>query len=175
MTNARTTNRGGWSLVELLVVLPLMTLLLSTSAMLLTAVFRSQRSLSSDIQVQISRARLGVQLRSDAHAAANVNCDTPQSCGFTLEGDETVHYEIREAALYRELRRGDSVLEREIFPLTGLRAEFSLDKSWELPLVRLSLESNPEPRKYSAVARSSLLEAAVGSGRERNSPKERKP
>ena len=122
-----------------------------------------------------SRARLAVQLRSDAHGASNVMCDAPQSCGFTLEGDEAVHYEIRETVLHRELRRGDLVLEREAFPLTGLGAEFSLDKSLQLPLVRLSLEATPEPRKYSAVARSSLLEAAVGISRTRSSREGQNP
>lgn len=154
--------RTGWTLMELLVVFPLMVILLSGAAILLTALFRSQGSLSSDIQSQTSRARLAVQLRSDAHAAMNVQCESPQSCGFTLPGDKTVHYEIKEATLHRELRRGDVVLEREQFPLTGLEGTFSLDKSLELPLIRLSLVSTPEVRKYSVVARPSLLEAVVG-------------
>jgi hypothetical protein len=147
MTYARRTNRGGWSLVELLVVFPLLVILLSGSAMLLTALFRSQGSLSGDIRTQTSRARLAVQLRSDAHAAWSVQCDTTQSCDFMLPGEESSHYEIKEAILHRELRRGDVVLERETFPLTGLEGAFSLDKSLELPLIRLSLVSTPEVRK----------------------------
>lgn len=154
--------RAGLTLIELLVVFPLLVILLSGSAILLTALFRSQGSLSSDLKAQSSRARLAVQLRSDAHAASSVQCESPQSCGFTLPGEETVRYEVQETALHRELRRGDVVLEREQFPLTGLEGTFSLDKSLELPLIRLSLASTPEVRKYSVVARPFLLEAAVG-------------
>ena len=48
--------------MKLLVVLPLLAILLSWSAILLTALFRSQGSLSSDIQQQSARAHLAVQL-----------------------------------------------------------------------------------------------------------------
>ncbi len=167
--------RAGWTLIELLVVFPLLVILLSGSAILLTALFRSQGSLSSDLQSQTSRARLAVQLRNDAHAASRVQCESPKSCGFTLPGEETVRYEIQETALHRELRRGDVVLEREKFPLMGLEGTFSLDKSLERPLICLSLVSTPEVRKYSVVARPSLLEAAVGISRTLSSEQGEKP
>lgn len=162
MSGISKSQRAGWSLVELLVVMPLLAVLLSSSAILLTAVFRSQGSLSIDIQQQSSRARLAMQLRRDAHAARSVQCNSPQSCDLSLAAEETVHYEIKEATLHRELRRNDVVQQRETFPLTGLHAEFSLDQTGELSLIRLHLISTPEPGKYAAVARSAVLEAAVG-------------
>ena len=154
--------RAGWTLVELMVVIALMTLLLSTSAILLTSLFRSQQSLANGLENQSIRARLGVQLRSDAHGATSAKCDSPQSCDFVLPSGEIVHYEMIEAALHRELRKADAVTQRETYPLAHGQATFSLDESRELPLVRLSIQDEPEPRKYASASRSSLLEAAVG-------------
>jgi type II secretory pathway pseudopilin PulG len=175
MRIAYSRKRNGWSLVELLVVFPLMAMLLSGSAILLTVVFRSQQSLSSTSQQQASHARLAVELRNDAHEAMSAHCETPLTCDFTMEGADVVHYEIKEETLRRELRQGETVLMRESFPLQGLTAEFTIDRSPQLTLVRLHLKSTPEPRKYAVVARTSLLEAAVGIRHAKNGKEEPKP
>lgn len=159
---ASPNNRRGWSLMELMVVIPLMTLVLSASALLLTAVMRSQGSLWADLQEQSARSRLAVQLRTDAHGARSARCESPQVCDFLLEGGEAVHYEIKESTLHRERRDKDAVSERESFPLTALTAAFSVDESQQRPLVRLRLATVPEEHKYSRIARPSVLEAAVG-------------
>jgi type II secretory pathway pseudopilin PulG len=152
----------GATLIELMVVIALMTLVFSGSATLLTAVMRSQGMLWADIQQQSARARLAVQLRTDAHGSISVQSLSPQVCEFRLENGGTVHYEVKESSLHRELRRQDAVPEREAFPLNGLTAAFFVDDSRQLPLVRLNLESVSEAVKYSPIARSSVLEAAVG-------------
>lgn len=155
-------SRGGWSLMEMVVVMPLMAMVLSTSAMLLTTLMRSQGMLWADLHEQSARTRLAVQLRTDAHAASSARCDSPQVCVFLLAGGEMVHYEIKESTLHRELSEKEAVSEREAFPLTALHAAFSIDESQQRPLVRLSMEAVPELRKYSRIARPSTLEAAVG-------------
>ena len=165
MKNARP--RSGMTLLEMMVVIPLMVILLSTSAMLLTALFRSQQALATGLQGESARARLGVQLRTDAHAAAGAKCDSPERLEFALPGGETVHYEIKEtqgqeAALRRELRKENAVIEREAFPLAGAQVAFSLEESGDLPLVRLRIQAEAEPRKHTPVLRSSIIEAAVG-------------
>ena len=167
---SKVTHRGrsGWTLLEIMVVLPLMALLLSASAMLLTALFRSQESLWADVQQQSTHARLAVQFRADAHGSRSARCDSPQHCVFTLDDGGMVHYEIKGHTLHREARRGEAVTMRESYPLTGLAGEFSLDSSGELPLVRLHFIATDESQKYEPVARSSLWEAAVGSLRERH-------
>ncbi|MFN0020646.1 MAG: type II secretion system protein J [Pirellulaceae bacterium] len=175
MRTARSRKRNGWSLIELVVVYPLMAMLVSGSAILLTVVFRSQQSLSNNSQQQASHARLAVDLRNDAHAAMSVQCESPLTCDFTVEGAESVHYEIKDRTLQRELRKREAVLMRENFPLQGLTAQFSIERSPQSTLVRLHLKSTPEPRKYSVVARSSLLEAAVGIRPARNGKEESKP
>jgi type II secretory pathway pseudopilin PulG len=159
---SKANSRRGWTLMEMLVVIPLMALLLSASAALLTAVLRSQGMLWADIQQQSARARLATQLRTDAHGSSSAQSSSPQICDFLLESGETVHYEIKEASLHRELRRQDTAIEREKFPLNGLSAAFAVDESQQRPLVRLTLESVPEGLKYSRPARPSILEAAVG-------------
>ena len=81
---------------------------------------------------------------------------------FLLERGATVHYEIKESSLHRELRQKETILEREKFPLNGLSAAFAVDESQQRPLVRLTLETVAEGVKYSRPARPSTLEAAVG-------------
>ena len=159
---ASLNQRRGWSLLELLVVIPLMAILLSISSVLLTAVLRSQGMLWAEMQQQSARVRLAVQLRADAHEATDLKCPAPQVCDILLPSGETIHYEIKEKTLHRELRQKETVMGRQSFPLDGLTATFSVDESQERPLVRLSLESVTEVVKYSRPARPSVLEAAVG-------------
>ena len=140
-------NRRGWSLMELMVVMPLWAMVLSTSAILLTTLMRSQGMLWADLHEQSARTRLAVQLRTDAHAASKASCASPQVCVFLMAGDETVHYEIKGDSLQRERRQKDVVSERETFPLIGLSADFSVVESQQRPLVRLSLAAVPEDRK----------------------------
>ena len=155
-------NSRGWSLLEMLVVIPLTAILLSTSGVLLTALLRSQGILSADIRQQSARARLATQLRTDAHEASSARSPSPQVCAFLLGNGATVHYEIKDSSLHRELRQKDTILEREGFPLAGLTGAFAVDDSSQRPLVRLTLECAPEGVQYSRPARPSTLEAAVG-------------
>ena len=162
MRKTLTSKRSGWTLLEMALVLPLMALLLSASVMLLTTLFRSQQSLRDDLHEQSTRARLGVQLRTDAHAAMSAKCESPSLCEFSLSSGEAVHYQIKETALHREVRREGAVLEREQYPLANSRAAFSLDEARELPLVRLAIQADEELRKYASAGRSATLEGAVG-------------
>ena len=159
---SKANSRRGWSLLEMMVVIPLTAILLSVSGVLLTALLRSQGMLSADIRQQSARARLATQLRTDAHEANSAKSPSPQVCDFLLESGETVHYEIKDSSLHRELRKNDTILERERYPLAGLSAIFAVDDSSQRPLVRLTLESVPEGVQYSRPARPSTLEAAVG-------------
>ena len=159
---SKANSRRGWSLLEMLVVISLTAILLSVSGVLLTALLRSQGMLSADIRQQSARARLATQLRTDAHEASSAKSPSPQVCDFLLESGETVHYEIKESSLHRELRQKETILEREKFPLNGLFAAFAVDESQQRPLVRLTLETVAEGLKYSRPARPSTLEAAVG-------------
>jgi hypothetical protein len=162
MRHSTSRHRAGWTLMEMMVVIPLMVLLLSTAAMLLSALFRSQQSLGDDLQRHSTLARLGTQLRADAHASASAKCDSPQSCALACSSSETIHYEITQTAIRRELRREDAVSEREEYPLPRSAAVFSLDESRELPLVRLTIPGEVARGKYAHPTRASLVEAAVG-------------
>ena len=154
--------RRGMSLIEMLVLVTIMGVILSGSAILLTTLFRAQRSIWADIQQQSARARLCGQLRADAHAAASAKCDDEKSCELLLAGGSTVHYRIAQTAIHRELHAGDAVAHRETFPLAQSSAVFSMDKSLELPLVQLRLEPVAEPKSSSLRQRPMLVEAAVG-------------
>ena len=154
--------RQGWTLLEMMVVITLMSLLLSASAVLMTAALRSQGSLWSEIQQQSARSRLAIQFRADAHSASSIQVVSPKVCDFVLSEIDQVHYEIKAGSLRRELRLKEEILERASFSLEGLNASFTLDESGQRPLVRLNLEAAPEELKHSRVSRSSIVEAAVG-------------
>jgi type II secretory pathway component PulJ len=156
-------SRSGWTLLEILVVLPLMALLLSGSAMLLTALFRSQGALSSDIQQESTRSRLAAQFRADAHWSISARCESGKECVFTGDDNQTVHYSVQETTILREERLGPEVTMRERYPLDGIAGEFSLEPSTALTLVHLDLKPVGEPTKYASASRLSHLEAAVGS------------
>jgi len=163
----QTLHRRGWSLIELLVVIPLMTLLLSGSAILLTSLLRSQETLRSELQQQSGQARLATQLRADAHAASSVTSPSPQTLDFALAGGDTIHYEIKGDSLHRELRHERDLpvsdpAARESYSVASLSAAFNVDPTHERPLVRLSLTAVPDETKYPRVHRSSAIEAAVG-------------
>lgn len=155
-------SRRGWTLLEMMVVVPLMALLLSASAVLMTSVLRSQGALMSEIQQQSARSRLALQFREDAHAATGVTVGSPQTCDFVLNEVDLVHYEIKAGSLHRELRLKEEILEQAAFSLDGVAASFVLDESGERPLVRLNLEAVPQEMKHSRNSRSSVVEAAVG-------------
>jgi len=160
-------HRHGWSLLELLVVIPLMTLLMSGSAMLLTSLFRSQETLRSELQQQSGQARLATQLRADAHSANSVTSRSPQTCEFALAGGDTIHYEIKGDSLHRELRHASEPpasdpAARESYSLDGFSAAFNVDPARERPLVRLKLTAVPEETKFPRTNHSTAIEAAVG-------------
>lgn len=162
MRHSTSRSRAGWTLLEMMVVVPLMILLVSTAAMLVSALFRSQQSLGDDLQRHSTLARLGTQLRADAHTSASAKCDSPQNCALARSSGETIHYEIMPTAIRRELRRENAVSEREEYPLPRSSATFSLDESRELPLVRLTIPAEVARGKYAHPTRASLVEAAVG-------------
>ena len=162
MTSSAEKSRPGWTVLEMMVVLPLMAILLTAAAVMLTTLVRMQKGLSDDLNQESSRARLAVQFRADAHGATGASCPSAEICDLTLADGRLVHYEIKSGRLHRELRSGDEVVERDSFPLTRARGSFALDASQSLPLVRLQLEAAEEPRKFSPVSRSSVLEGAVG-------------
>ena len=154
--------RTGWTLLEMMVVIPLMALLLSASAVLMTSVLRSQGALWSQIQQESARSRLAVQLRADAHASSSAKISSPKVCEFMMSEVDSVHYEIKEDSLRREVRVKEEILERADFPLEGLAATFVLDETGERPLIRLTLKAAPEERQHSRPSRPSTIEAAVG-------------
>lgn len=154
--------RRGTSLLEITVAIALLAVFISASGALLTTLFRMQRSMSAALQEQTIRARLGVQLRADAHAAASATCDDEQSCELAQAAGKTIRYRVAEKAIHREVRNGDVVEHREEYSLTHSRAAFSVDSSLELPLLQLRVEPVSNPGKYSIPQRPLLLEAAVG-------------
>jgi hypothetical protein len=158
----RRTFRAGWTLLELMVVIPLMALLLSASAVLMTSVLRSQGALWSQIQQESARSRLALQFREDAHAAGSATVSSPKVCELWMSEVDFVRYEIKENSLHREVRVKEEIVERADFPLEGLSASFVLEESGERPLVRLTMESSAEQRQHSRPCRPATIEAAIG-------------
>jgi Tfp pilus assembly protein FimT len=114
----------GKSLVEMLVVISVMSLVLGTIAVTLTALFRVERQVARDIERISSYGRLERAWRADSHAATV--CETGDECRFTLPSGATVRYWLDGVRLRRELLQGTAVEHRDSFEMPpGAQVSFS--------------------------------------------------
>lgn len=153
-------SRRGKSLLEMLVVITVMSIVLGTISLTLTALFRIQRQLARDGEQLTSHARLGKLWRADAHAAlsAEVNDD----CTFTLADGRSVRYWIDGQKLRRDVSRAGEIDQREAFNLPAeSQAAFAEAKLGERGLATLSIRSTGVPRAFSPAARPVALSAVV--------------
>ena len=73
--------RRGWTLVEMLVVVSIMSLLLATVAVMIQTIMRQQRVFGQGVTQQRTLAMLARQIRHDIHAAVRVETTPAQQMG----------------------------------------------------------------------------------------------
>jgi len=127
-----------FTLVELLVVISLATVVLSTTAVVLSLLLRGDASAREAIVVHRRVARLVEQFRTDVHAASNfevVQSEVESETGknqqgpwrLTLSDGRVVEYRWEDHGLVRLERQDNAVLRRETYRLSrGLAV--SVDK-----------------------------------------------
>jgi prepilin-type N-terminal cleavage/methylation domain-containing protein len=94
------SRRTGFSLVEVLVVITMLAMTLSFSAVLIATVGRSERLASATVQRVARHAELADLFRADAAAAEGVEL-APNRVAFRLPGGKVVTYSVDGAAMTR--------------------------------------------------------------------------
>ena len=118
------TQRRGYSLVEMLVVMTLMAVVMSSIALVLHGLHRAERRLHDDVDFDRTLQRLATQFRVDAHAArgaGEIADDDDSQSALTLEmpDEKTVTYSIEPGGVRRLVRQGENTIHREWFALAG--------------------------------------------------------
>src|SRR5438045_3775634 len=136
--------RRGVSLVELLVVMSLSSVLLTTSAVVLHRMMLSHGKTRNVLAASRSALRLSDQFRSDVHRATGVtteNLDAPVVARLQLDGSNVVEYSYADGVVRRTRITDDKVTSREeyIFPANS---QLAVGQS-SPPLLSLSITSQP--------------------------------
>lgn len=177
---------NGWTLVELLVVLTIMTVLVASASVMIQTLLRQQRSFGYGITEQRSLAQLARQIRDDIHAAVRVETAAAQEQADnskTTEGKtaaapaircvgpdgQSVRYEVRNGLLLRVVSQpGKKTVTRQPFTLPrGAQVRLVQPTDDERPVA--AIEIDYPAQRGAAAARASggarrklLIEALVG-------------
>ena len=118
----RRPGRPGYSLIEVLLAVGIVSMTLSAIAVSLQAMYRAERTLKANAVHGQTVPRLALQLRKDTHAAGTATLlnATDPSAGVLLTlptSDDTVEYQSAAGRVMRTRRRGEVELGREIYAL----------------------------------------------------------
>jgi prepilin-type N-terminal cleavage/methylation domain-containing protein len=114
--------RPGYSLVEVLVVITISVVMLSTITTLLHTLLRAEQNARDEAVGQALLERLGGQFRNDVHAAIRLQtldhaAGPPTGGEFELPASRTVRYENQADGILRTERLGQAVERRKSFRL----------------------------------------------------------
>jgi hypothetical protein len=149
------SRRGGWQLVELLMVITITSLLMLVSGRMMRSLLSTETSVGESLSREQQWSRLGEQFRSDAHRARAVTSGD-QQLKLTLDDETVVVYRIHNDELSRE--RGE---DEKAHKVESYRAD---DGGWKI-------ESDPDARLVRIVRSAPLAQtyaSNVGSGRPRS-------
>lgn len=161
------TRRRGYSLVEMIVVLTLISVALSSIALVLHSLHRAERRLRDDGDFARTVQRLETQLRADAHAARGGGQiafgNAPSALTLLMPGEQTVTYTIEPGGVERLVRQGEATKHREWFALAGASLAWSSNSTGPQEYVAtLILEaSNDRMRADQLAAKIIRIDAAV--------------
>lgn len=140
----RIGGRGGYSLVEMLVMMTIVSFVLTSVGIALHSLFRTDRNLRNHIVQDTVLARLSLQLRRDAHrsaAAELVEGDRGASrLTFSMSDGEIVAYSTESQRIVRVASRGEDVLHREVYALPDRsQVRWELETQRNPPLLALEI------------------------------------
>lgn len=158
------TPRGGFTLVEMLVVMVTFSFLLVSVAMSIAMLLRSKDILQAELTASSTLSRLEAQLRVDAHQAATVQTigDDGNAMVTRLQlPEQRIDYALEAGRLIRRVYRDGKEQHREVFVLPE-----AASVNWELseqspPLLTLSI-SYGDPANPDLNRKAHHAEAIVG-------------
>ncbi len=126
--------RAGFSLVEMLTTIAVLTILLGMCAGLIRVLLKLDQAGRVAMDTANDQVRLARTLRDEAHRSTSATARTLQAdhLALTLPEGETVDYTIRPRDVLRELRQGGKVRRREVYrmpPRSSARFEAATESS----------------------------------------------
>lgn len=160
----------GWTLIELLATMALLTAMTGISAKILTTLLRSERNGTEHVARLVTVSRLARQFRADVHAAIDlqVSADNPQQPLVRITGKDQrkIQYEIQPRGILRtEQRPAQPVASHDPLRLPGTR--FRIVESATPPRLLTLVVETPDtfaldPKQPADNAREVRIDAIVG-------------
>ena len=171
----RSRRRRGFTLIELMVVIAIVTVILSLVGAVFQRLFLSEQTAMRAALIERTVSRLADQFRRDIHAATGASIDTNREGAtgalelFEANRDQpAVVYVARTDEVIREQHAADaSVTHREVFRLPDCRVSFfDQAEQPDVPFVSLAIERQhstitPQPQAARPY-RTLVVEAALG-------------
>lgn len=164
------TVRRGYSLIETLVAIALITTTFSTIVVTLDGMFRASRGVRGEAESQLDLERFAARFRGDAHEALSV--ESKQEGGesgagtlaFALADGRTARYTIEPGGVGRVLSGGEKAEHRDTYRLPRyVAATWRLQTDRPRPIVSLVLTPKPGTGKSGPTAyQVSRVDASVG-------------
>lgn len=142
-------SRRGVSLAELLIVMSLCSLLLTTSAVVLHRIMRSQLKTREFLSACHSSQRLADQFRGDVHRARSVTTEgLPEGAILKLQLSDTqiAEYQQANGVIHRMLVDGEKTIARDEFAFPA-NSHIAVSQQRSPPLVTLSVTSTPDDER----------------------------
>ena len=140
--------RRGYTLVECLVALSLLSVTLTTVALTLHTLYQADHRLRDELAYESELERFTAQLRTDAHPAVEATIDSStvevsaaDSLELSLGADRTIQYSILPERIERTAHQADTVRHRESYRLPpSASAKWQMQEDRTPPIVTLVLE-----------------------------------
>lgn len=145
------TARRGYSLIETLAAITLVSTTFTTVAVALHGMYRSTQRVQEELAVERELERFSVQFRADAHEATSAKAEPssdpkkdPQILSLSLADKQIAQYTLQPQRIDRALRRGDEVRHRETYRLPkGSVSRWQVQGERQIAIVSLILERQP--------------------------------
>jgi type II secretory pathway pseudopilin PulG len=157
--------RRGITLLEVTITVALTGILLASTAVLLTVLFRTEVQIRRDLAQQTTLARLNQRFRSDVHMATEVAAAeraATEGCRLELADGRTIEYAWMPPRITRMVQRDSKVEHRDAFELPrGARVSFAVAPE-PRQMATLTIAAGDElPHRYATPVRPAEIEAVV--------------
>ena len=153
--------RKGMTLLEVAITVSLTGILLASTAVLLTVLFRTEVQIRRDLAQQTTLARLNQRFRGDVHLATE--CDATDGCRLELADGRTIEYAWQPPRISRVVQREGKVEHRDAFELPrGAKVSITVAPAAPRQMATLIIAAGDElPHRYATPVRPARIEAIV--------------
>lgn len=165
----RARRARGISLIELLAVVAITGILISSIGICLHGLYRADRRTRDAISGRSAISRAGILFREDAHASTSVrlrdqSAGVPLALVFIQPEGRSIEYHFGDQRITRTVRQADNVAHRDAFRLPdGGRVEWLIDES-PTAIASAVIVHPPEPGVADSDVWPEQIDAAIGLG-----------